>query len=119
MPTKVRQEDSKGATMKASTVRSSQFSCLAASILWIAGCSAAKSDISGTYTNAEGNTSIEFMPGGKAHFSLYGVGGECTYTQSGKTVVLTCEGAATEFTIGDDGALAGPPGSYMSRMKKT
>ena len=74
--------------------------------------------VSGVYTNADGNTSIEFLKDGKAHFSLHGLGGECTYTQSGKNVVLTCDGETTEFTIGDDGALAGPPDGFMTRMKK-
>ncbi len=86
--------------------------------LGLTACGAGAGGVSGVYTNADGNTSIEFLKDGKAHFSLHGLGGECTYTQSGKQVVLTCDGETTEFTIGDDGALAGPPDGFMSRMKK-
>jgi hypothetical protein len=86
----------------------------------LAACNTAAGDgLSGTYTNAEGNSSIEFLGGGKAHVSVHGVGGECSYTQSGRHLDLTCDGEATEFTIGDDGALAGPPDSFLSRTKKS
>lgn len=74
--------------------------------------------ISGTYANPDGNVSIEFMKEGKAHISMSGLGGDCTYTESGKKVAVTCEGETTEFTLGDDGALSGPPEGLMSRMIK-
>lgn len=82
-----------------------------------AGASA-DAEVLGVYTNPEGNASVEFMSGGRAHFSLHGIGGECTSSQEGLTVRLTCEGATTEFTVEDDGALKGPPDSFLTRMKK-
>ena len=79
----------------------------------------AGADINGTYANAEGTASVEFMSEGTAHFSLSGVGGDCTYTQDRKAIVLSCAGETLNFTVGDDGALAGPPDGFMSRLKKT
>jgi hypothetical protein len=74
--------------------------------------------VSGTYTNAEGNASVEFLANGRAHFSLHGVGGQCTFTQSDRNVLLTCEGEVTTFTVEDDGALKGPKDSFLTRLKK-
>lgn len=82
--------------------------------------------VSGAYTNAEGNASVEFVtprPGsgqaeGRAHFSLHGVGGQCTFTQSDRTVRLTCEGETTTFVVEDDGVLSGPADSFLTRLKK-
>lgn len=84
------------------------------------GSAAARADskVSGTYTNAEGNASVEFLANGRAHFSLHGVGGQCTFTQTDRTVVLTCGGETTEFIVEDDGALAGPRDSFLTRLKK-
>jgi hypothetical protein len=82
--------------------------------------------VAGVYANAEGNASVEFLaprPGsgqaaGRAHFSLHGVGGQCTYTQENRKVLLTCEGETTGFMVEDDGALTGPPDSFLTRLKK-
>jgi hypothetical protein len=84
------------------------------------GTASASADtkVSGTYTNPEGNASVEFMAGGEAHFSLPGVGGKCTFTQMDRNVVLTCEGDTTEFTVEDDGALTGPRDSFLTRLRK-
>jgi hypothetical protein len=84
------------------------------------GEAAARSNaaVAGAYTNAEGNASVEFMSGGTAQFSLHGVGGRCTYAQTERTITLTCEGETTAFTVEDDGALTGPPDSFLTRMKK-
>jgi hypothetical protein len=40
----------------------------------------------------------------------------CTYSESARTVTLVCEGNTTNFTVQDDGALAGPPDGLMSRL---
>jgi len=90
--------------------------CAAALIL---GCVPGGGRVSGVYSNPENTASVEFMPEGKAHFSVTGVGGDCTYTQNEKTVELTCEGESTQLTVGDDGALTGPPDSLMTRLKKS
>ena len=42
----------------------------------------------------------------------------CTYTESGKTVTLVCEGDKTVFTVDDDGALNGPQGGMLGRLTK-
>jgi hypothetical protein len=31
---------------------------------------------------------------------------------------LDCEGESTEFSVGDDGALNGPPGGMLTRLTK-
>lgn len=74
--------------------------------------------IQGVYENTQANASVEFLGNGKAHFSLYGVGGACTYKVEGKKLVLTLEEEKLVFTINDDGSLSGPPDSYFSRLTK-
>ena len=101
---------------------------VAALILVVAGCAgspragaaekASSSKVEGTYANAEGNASVEFMAGGKAHFSLHGVGGPCSFKQVGNKVTLTVEGEDTVFTVNDDGSVTGPPDGFLSRLKK-
>lgn len=75
-------------------------------------------EIKGVYENTQVNASLEFLGNGKAHFSLYGVGGPCTYKVEGKKLILTLEDEKMVFTINDDGSLSGPPGSYLSRLTK-
>lgn len=75
-------------------------------------------EIKGVYENTESNASIEFLGNGKAHLSLYGVGGPCTYKIEGKKLVLTLEDEKQVFTINSDGSLTGPPGTYLSRLTK-
>ena len=80
---------------------------------------AAAAAISGTYQNAEGNTSIEFLPAGKAHLSLHGMGGPATYKVAGnKLTLMLGDDAAIEFTVNPDNSLTGPPDGYLSRLKK-
>ncbi len=79
--------------------------------------SSSSSKVEGTYTNPEGNASVEFMAGGKAHISIYGVGGACTFKQVGNKVTLNFEGVETVFAVNEDGSLTGPQG-YLSRLKK-
>jgi len=76
------------------------------------------SKLRGTYENSDGKTLIEFKAGGKAFFSFHGITMECTHKQDGKKIVVTCDGEDTVFTVADDGALAGPPDSFVTRMKK-
>jgi hypothetical protein len=65
---------------------------------------------------------VDFAAGvrvhGRAHFSVHGVGGQCTYLQNDRTVLLTCEGETTTFMVEHDGALTGPPDSFLTRLKK-
>ena len=100
----------------------SQLAFAFASLLALGACSAvptlAGGKVEGTYENAQANASIEFMPGGKAHFSLYGAGGDCTYKVEGNKVTVTIEKEPVVFTINDDGSLSGPAEGYFSRLKK-
>jgi hypothetical protein len=97
-----------------------RLACLAALCLSVAcgGAAGSGATVAGVYANAEGNASVEFLTGGRAHFSLHGVGGECTFAQTDRTVMLTCEGETTTFVVEDDGALAGPADSFLTRLKK-
>ena len=71
-----------------------------------------------TYEDNGGVVKIEFKSGGKAFVAAGPTSTACTYTESGKTVTLICEGDKTVFTVEDDGALAGPPNGFMARMTK-
>ena len=61
---------------------------------------------------------VEFKSGGKAYVSTGPVSTPCTYTESGKTVTLVCEGDKTVFTMDDDEALNGPQGGMLGRLTK-
>ena len=54
-----------------------------------------------TYTGNGGVVQIEFKSDGKAYVSTGPVSTPCTYSESGKTVTLVCEGDKTQFTIVD------------------
>lgn len=82
----------------------------------LAGCG---NSVSGnTYTGAGNMVTIEFQSGGKAKASMGPMTSDCTYTQDGKTVALTCEGIKQELTVNDDGSLSGPAGGLMGRLTK-
>jgi hypothetical protein len=69
-----------------------------------------------TYAGGGGVVQVEFKSGGEAYLTMGPISTPCTYSQSGKTVTLTCEGEATEFEIDDDGALIGPPDGMLGRL---
>lgn len=71
-----------------------------------------------TYEDNGGVVKVEFKSGGKAYVSTGPVTNTCTYTESGKSVTLVCEGDKSVFTVDDDGALNGPPGGFLSRLTK-
>jgi hypothetical protein len=71
-----------------------------------------------TYAGNGGVVQIEFKSGGKAYVSTGPVSTACTYTESGKTVTLVCEGDKTVFTVDEDGALNGPQGGMLGRLTK-
>ena len=71
-----------------------------------------------TYAGNGGVVQVEFKSGGKAYVSTGPVSTPCTYTESGKTVTLVCEGDKTVFTMDDDGALNGPQGGMLGRLTK-
>jgi hypothetical protein len=86
------------------------------SSFFVAGCGGAVEG--NTYTGNGGIVQIEFKSGGKAFVSTGPVSTPCTYTESGKTVTLVCEGDKTVFTVDDDGALLGPKGGFLARLTK-
>jgi hypothetical protein len=71
-----------------------------------------------TYEDNGGVVKIEFKSGGKAYVSTGPVTTTCSYTESGKTVTLSCEGDKTAFNVDDDGALNGPKGGFLARLTK-
>lgn len=79
---------------------------------------AADAKVQGLYSNSENTASVEFQAGGKVHFSLSGPRGEGTYKINGQKLTLTIANESTEFTVTQDGSLVGPPGTYLSRLKK-
>jgi hypothetical protein len=81
------------------------------------GCGGAKTE-GHIYSGNGGIVKIEFKSGGKAFVSTGPVSTPCTYSESGKTLTLICEGEKTDFTIDDDGALIGPPGGMLARLTK-
>lgn len=79
--------------------------------------SACGSHVSGhTYHDNGGVVQVEFKSGGKAYIAAGPTSHACTYSESGKTVNLDCDGDTTSFTVQDDGALAGPPDGLMARL---
>ena len=84
--------------------------------LYLAGCGA---KVEGnTYAGNGGVVQIEFKSGGKAFVSTGPVSTPCTYSETGKSVTLVCEGDKTVFTVDDDGALIGPPNGMLGRLTK-
>lgn len=71
-----------------------------------------------TYVDNGSVVKIEFKSGGKAYLSTGPVTTTCTYSESGKTVTMICEGDKTVFTVDTDGALNGPPGGMIARLTK-
>jgi hypothetical protein len=91
----------------------------AAVALMCFGAVACGSGVSGhTYADNEGMVKIQFQSGGKANATIGPLTAACTYTQSGKQVMLTCENQTTQFTVGDDGSLTGPPDGMMNKLTK-
>jgi hypothetical protein len=85
----------------------------------LAGAVACGGGVKGnTYVDNGSVVQIEFKSDGKAYVSTGPVSNACTYSESGKSVTLTCEGDKTVFTVDDDGALNGPPGGMLSRLTK-
>jgi hypothetical protein len=83
------------------------------------GATACGSGVKGhTYADNEGMVKIEFQSAGKAMTSMGPLTAACTYTESGKQVMLTCADQTTQLTMGSDGALAGPPDGMLNRLTK-
>ena len=84
--------------------------------LGVLGCG---SNVEGHAYAGNGNiVTVEFQSGGKAYASMGPMTSQCTYTQSGKTVNLICEGDTTVLTMQDDGSLNGPPEGMLAHLTK-
>src|SRR5437764_8347782 len=88
---------------------------IAAFLSLTAACEKSTSVEGNTYEANGGAMKIEFQSGGKAVTSVGPMSSTCTYTQNGKTVSLTCESDKIEFTVNDDGSLAGPRNGFAAR----
>lgn len=86
--------------------------------LLVAACSS-RSVQGHTYQDSTGNFKLEFSTGGKAYFRLGAMTQPCGYSESGRTVVLTCPDEKFNLTVGDDGALSGPPDGLLARLTKS
>jgi hypothetical protein len=72
-----------------------------------------------TYVDNGNVVQIEFKSDAKAYMSMGPMTNTCSYTESGKNVTLNCgPGETLAFTVGQDGALNGPPGGMVSRLTK-
>src|SRR5205809_7944340 len=71
-----------------------------------------------TYADNGGVVKIEFKSSGKAYVSAGPTTTTCSYTESGKSLTLTCVGDKSVFTVDDDGALNGPPDGLLTRLNK-
>ena len=72
-----------------------------------------------TYADNGGIMKIEFKPEGKAYLYAGPTSTTCSYTQSGETITLLCEGDTFAFTLDEDGsAINGPPDGLVARMTK-
>jgi hypothetical protein len=99
--------------------RTSKPLALGVLIMWSGSLTGCGDKVEGnTYAGNGGVVQIEFKSGGKAYVSTGPVSTPCTYTASGKTVTLVCEGDKTVFTVDDDGALNGPQGGMLGRLTK-
>ena len=79
-----------------------------------AGCG---SKLTGTYTNPSGIAMLELKSGGKAVMGLGGETRDCTYTEDGKQLHLTCGRDKIAVRINDDGSLFMP--GFAGIMRKT
>lgn len=83
------------------------------------GAAACGSGVSGhTYAGNGDLVKIEFQSGGKAFASMGPMTSTCTYTQSGKTISLICEGDTEQLTMASDGSLSGPPDGMLAHLTK-
>jgi hypothetical protein len=91
---------------------------LVACLLMIA--TACSSGPEGTYSNENGSITLDLKSGGKADLTFMGEVASCTHTTRNNQLTLSCKGDAgtTILTIHPDGSLTGPPGGYMSALRK-
>jgi hypothetical protein len=84
---------------------------------FLAACGGSSSSVEGNTYEGGGAVSMEFKSGGKAVVSLGPASMQCTYSQSGKSVSVTCDKDKMELTVADDGSLS--PGANIALPKLT
>jgi len=84
------------------------------------GLIACNGGMKGTYSDPNGGVVLDLRSGGEAAITFMGDTAACTYTSSGKQVLLDCKPPAGKitFNVHDDGSLTGPPGGFMPTLRK-
>jgi hypothetical protein len=100
--------------MKTGYFRTSLLAIVGAFALTVAACN----PVTGTYTGANGAMSLELKSNGGATFTMMGQASDCTWSQEGNQIRVTCEGDTTVFTRQKDGSLVPPPGARIEPLKK-
>jgi hypothetical protein len=78
----------------------------------------------GCGNNVQGNTyansmmKVQFQSGSKAVVTIGFMTQNCQWSQNSKNVTVNCAGDTTQFTLNDDGSLAGPPEGMIGRLTK-
>lgn len=68
------------------------------------------------YHNNGGVVQVEFKSRGRAYVSAGSAVHPCSYSESGKSVSLVCDGNTTELHVQEDGVLVGPSDGLMARL---
>jgi hypothetical protein len=84
----------------------------------LGGCGQSSSVENSAYQSDDGAVRIDFKSDDKAVVSLAGMPQDCTYSQKEKTISITCQGDKADFTLNDDGSLAGPPEGFAPRLTR-
>jgi hypothetical protein len=88
---------------------------LLASITILPGCGGPS--VQGkTYQSDGGVVQIEFDSGGKAKLTTLNSPTDCTWTEDGKAVNVTCAGQPAAFTMNDDGTLSAGEGNQFGKL---
>lgn len=71
-----------------------------------------------TYGASDNSISIEFRYDGKATVRMLGVVVACTYTEKGKNITVSCDGAAQPFTMNSDGSLTATNSGLFGKLTR-
>jgi hypothetical protein len=82
-------------------------------LLLVLGC---RNSVRGD-TYANGMMKIQFQSG-MALATIGMMTQNCEWSQSSKNITLNCAGDTTQFTLGDDGTVAGRPDGMIGRLTR-
>jgi len=88
-------------------------------LMLLATSACSGSNVTGTYTNANGSIVVDLKSGGTGSLTIAGESKPCTYTVDNAQVKLECDSDETVFDIHEDGSLTGPPDSFVGTLKKS